>query len=586
MARHDTTAAALAALASVLNSDAHQHLYLPRERCASAADLVRACSLPGRAVAVVRRHVDLAVRLSATSCATATYTFDANADFVGRLHLLVHTPVLANQCSVPTTETGSVAGAADQGASLRCIVPADADRPGSFAGPRFAATVIKEGVPGCEVHVDFGTDGRRFREGGPPLDQNAACDLAAYYTEYAAARLVASARLVADGHEISALTSDAIAALCELLHESHTARAGTYAAPSQATGTGTSAGAGANTWSNGASRCGNAFAHLGPDAAITADLKVRSLQVQTWTVPLPFFPHGEAFPNALVRRRSVRDVEACDPKTSLRLEIQFRPLYELVCNGSATVPSNSALTTHGGQAPVRTVTFPAVEGACTSAFAHHMLGPNKGRRAKFEPAHFRVQLVVQEFLVDPDSLRDMYADARHLVSCTRVRPLDVVTVENPHDPVVRVPLQPVQGGLQTLVWFPRLRMDAYRHMWYRMRGMVDQVTGQVSCALAAHSVSVGGHTYGPHVWEKARCTDKEIYACDFGASGVWLSPPVPECQDELVCRVNANVFADNSPLDGLDATQGLGGPPAVSVLAFALERQVLQFESRTLASIF
>jgi hypothetical protein len=49
--------------------------------------------------------------------------------------------------------------------------------------------------------------------------------------------------------------------------------------------------------------------------------------------------------------------------------------------------------------------------------------------------------------------------------------------------------------------------------------------------------------------------------------------------------VNANVFADNSALDGLDATQGLGGPPALTVLAFALERQVLQFESRTLASI-
>jgi hypothetical protein len=165
--------------------------------------------------------------------------------------------------------------------------------------------------------------------------------------------------------------------------------------------------------------------------------------------------------------------------------------------------------------------------------------------------------------------------------------LDAVTAENPHDPVVRVPLQPVQGGLQTLVWFPRLRMDAYRHMWYRMRGMVDQVTGQVSCALAAHSVSVDGHAYGPHLWEKARCTDKEIYACDFGASGVWLprEPSANERQDELACRVNANVFADNSALDGLDATQGLGGPPALTVLAFALERQVLQFESRTLASI-
>ena len=618
--KNPSTAAALQALASALS---HEHRASDAVgQCASSAALFRACSAPSRSVAEVSRRVDLQVNLSATSTCTTTYTFDPDVDFVGRLHLVVHTPVLVNQCNQPVTETGSIPSSSTTSQAHRFVIPADADRPGSFAGPVLDGFVVKEGVPDCTLHVDFGRDGRRFSEAGPPLDQNAAGDFAAYYTEYAAARLVASARLVADGKEISALTCDALAALNEVFRTCHSpsARAGSCTGAA-------SAGAGV----------GRAHAHMGEDASVCADLKVRSLQAQTWVVPLPFFPRGEAFPNALLRRRSRRTRGAADIKTSLQLQLTFHPLYQLVCNASRTLPANSHITAGRGEVPVRTVTFPPAQSGDTSAFAHYAVA-HGGRRAEFDPAHFRVELVVQEFLVDPDSLRDLYAEPRQLVSCTRVRPLDPVTVADHEDRTALVDLHDVRGGLEALFWFPRLQMDAYRHMWYRARGMVDQVTGRASGALTSHAVTVGGHTYyGTPLCTQpwGRSTDKEIYACDFGSActgALWVggsstnasdgtstnasdgtstnasdgtnattnaSPSSEGVQDalpqgpgqgqarcELKCLVNANVFADNSSTGGLDAaTGGCGGLPAVTVIAFALERQVLEFEDRALARV-
>jgi hypothetical protein len=604
--KNASTAAALQALASALSHEHHASDAVGE--CASGAALFRACSAPSRSVAEVSRRVDLQVRLSATSTCSTTYTFDADVDFVGHLHLVVHMPVLVNQCKQRVTNTGSCSPGSTEPTAHRFVIPADADRPGSFAGPVLDDFVIKEGVPDCTLHVDFGHAGRRFSEAGPPLDQNAAGDFSAYYTEYAAARLVASARLVADGHEVSALTCDALAALNEVVRSCHS--------PSARTGscTGTSADAGV----------GRAYAHMGEDASVCADLKVRSLQVQTWVVPLPFFPRGEAFPNALLRRRSRRTHRAgasdgapadaaTDLNTSLQLQLTFHPLYQLVCNGSRTLPANSHLTGSMGTVPVRTVTFPPAP-SDTSAFAHHAVA-HGGQPATFNPAHFRVELVVQEFLVDPESLQDLYADSRRLVSCTRVRPLDPVTVDDSENPTARVNLHEVRGGLEALFWFPRLQMDAYRHMWYRARGMVDQVTGRASCALTSHSVTVGGHAYGPaHCMRSwGRSTGKEIYACDFGstcAGALWVSDSAnggsgsnisssagagtdgvrgasrgPGHDHELACRVNANVFADNSSTGGLDAANGCGGLPAVTVLSFAMERQVLEFKDRVLASV-
>jgi hypothetical protein len=55
--------------------------------------------------------------------------------------------------------------------------------------------------------------------------------------------------------------------------------------------------------------------------------------------------------------------------------------------------------------------------------------------------------------------------------------------------------------------------------------------------------------------------------------------------DALHCAASANVFADNSATGGLDPTRGCGGPPAVTVLAFAIERQTLEFRQGALVRV-
>jgi hypothetical protein len=594
MPLHAATKAPLNVLAASLNH--RYHVSDTVGPCtAPAHTLFHACSNPEAAVALVRRRVYLPVTLSTDTTSTVTYAFEPDVDFVGAVYLLVHAPVLVNQCAAPTTSCGSALGTATLKGIRRCIVPADADRPGSFAGLQLDEAVVKEGVPGCALHADFGDAGAQFGSvhqpaKSSPLDQNATQDFAAYFTEYAAARIVRSARLVASGVEVSALTCDVLAAAHELFHTKDAA----------------SARGAAGAWND------KTFAHLGQDADMKAALKVHSLGVQTWRVPLPFFPKGEAFPNALLRHYPVTNENSSNhaknanaPATSLRLELTFSPLYELVCNGSDTLPSNARLTAAHGQVAVRTVTFPA-HATDTSAFASGALAlradqaeqaeqaepaeeAEEAEEADFEAEHFRVVLEVHEYFLDPDSVRALVSgEGRRTYTCARVRPLEPLELQDPRQG--RVSLSSVEGLLETVVWFPRLRMDAFRHMWYRMRGLVDQATGRATHALA-DLVVIGNYTF---VGLRAH-TDKEVYVCDFAGAinsnpmGAVMSnsmgaiaPPTLACcpvsdTDALHCAASANVFADNSATGGLDPTRGCGGPPAVTVLAFAIERQTLEF---------
>ena len=588
MPRNATTAAALATLASSLDHQCNVRDVVGR--CDSAPSLFHACSRSGSAIAVVHRHTVLPVQLSATAESRATYTFDPGADFIGKIYLVVHVPVLINQCAALTDAAG-------RALQPRYIVSADADRPGSFLGPRLEGVVVKEGAPQCTLHADSGA-------AGALLDQNAACDYAAYFTEYAAARLVAGARLVADGvTEVSALTCDVLAAVNELFRSFH---------------------------SPTARGLGRARTHIGgEDAATCADLKARSLQTQCWTVPLPFFSHGEAFPNALLRRRlrqrhrptsedagegeDDRDAERDGNEdedgerdstlmvTSLQLELTFNPMYQLVCNGSNTLPSNVSITENSGHTPVRTITFPDTPHSDTSAFAYHATAAAAAAstNSAFDPQHFRVELLVEEFIVDPECLEDLfYANDRHVFACSRFRPLPPVTIEaGTPELTASIDLSHIRGGLEALVWFPQLQMDSYRHMWYRMRGMVDQVAGHATRALVAHSVTVGNHARHVPVHTHApwgRFTDKEIYVCDLVAAGGSTggfrvhADAYYGCaeHDALMCRANANVFANNAATDGFDMRAGqCGGPPTVTVLAFAVERQLLAFQDQQLVNI-
>lgn len=335
------------------------------------------------------------------------------------------------------------------------------------------------------------------------------------------------------------------------------------------------------------------------DEAMRRELKLRALRTQTWIIELPFFTDVNGlrrpFPAALLRHRT----QTSETRHPLKLEIVFSPLSELVCNGSANVGGKSTIVcnTDNTDTAVNTATLPRNQVSNTSPAAHYaMLNTDQS----FEPKHFGVSLIVTEIIADAQSMQDFAEQGPYRMIYSRFSALSTGSAK--HNSPAEIDLSKLSRPLSSLIWFPRLQMDEYRRHWYRMRGMLDQLTGRTSRAITKNTLSIEDFKFADSegalldrvVPSRFACRVpefKEMYMYSFATLNPFevgaesMSRILPGSVNMgvvkkamLRCEANPDVFGDNTASDGIDPSSAYGGTPAVHITALAVEHSVLSFD--------
>lgn len=542
-------------------------------------NLYAAMSNPGSCMAMVHREESLNATLNANSEGSASYTFSSDIDFLGPVYVVIRAPILVNQCSINVNNVGaaSVAG------KKRFIIPGESDRPGSMveSGGTLKDHIIAEDTNLHVLDINFGSQGAGFHNSGKaPLDQNEGDDYSSYYNDYSAARFIRSASLtMSDETILSTVTHDALVAVNELFRSNSSKYHNTL---------------GHFRWSQSSS--GNTTSY---DETMRRELKLRALRSQTWIVELPFFMDvtglRRPFPAALLRHRTATS----DVRHPLKLEIVFSPLSELICNGSSNVGGKSSIVCDkdASSASVNTVTLPHNQVSDSSPAAHYAMLNTK---QSFEPKHFSVSLIVTEIIADAESMQEFVAQGPYKMVYSRFSTLSTGSAK--HNAPAEIDLSKLARPLSSLIWFPRLQMDEYRMHWYRMRGMLDQLTGRTSRAIVKNTLSVEDFKFADSegalldkvVPSRFACRVpefKEIYMYSFATLNPFevgsesMSRILPGSVNmgvvkkaSLRCEANSNVFTDNTGSDGINPSSSYGGSPAVHITVLAVEHSVLSFD--------
>ena len=536
--------------------------------------LYAAVSDPGSSLAMIHREVPVSVQLKLTDTSTATYTFSDDVDFHGTTYVVIKAPILVNQCAIGVDDAGAASGAVK-----RVVLPVSGERPGCNTSA-VTGNIVEE--DGASLGIDFGANGAGFDTGSGILDQNNNNDLCAYYGDYSGARMVQKAVLtIDDSIVVSSVTSSFIVAVNELYRTNSRKYHDTL---------------GHFRWSTSSMGTVNSY-----DEAMHNELKVRSMRQQTWLVELPLFTDlqniNHAFPTGLLKTVHEAPNGALSTQTHhLKLTITFCPLNELVVNGSNNVSSTSTVTCAGGASAVNTVTFMDTGTGNTSALA-----ANIGSTGAFAPSHFQMSLIVTEIIVDADSMGDFLDGGPYKAVFPQATELTKATTTSAAN--AEVSLGSLTKPLSALIWFPRLQMDTYRNMWYRMRGMPDQVSGRFNRAIVQNTLTIGNFTYAdskgalldkvmPSKFAARVPRDIEMYMYSFGTKNALDGGPGSEkdivpgsvnmaafSMAFLKCKPNPNIFADNSATGGLNMAGGtFGGPPALAVTVLAIEQNVLTID--------
>lgn len=565
-------AAALALIAS--NGDDEESYVDDFVFCEPTPSLYAAVSEPGSSLAMIHREVQLSTNFSLTDSSTATYTYSSDVDFHGTTYVVIKAPILVNQCSVGVNADGAASGS-----TKRMILPIAGERPGCNSSA-VSGNIANE--TGSDLGIDFGSQGSSFDSGSGILDQNNNDDLCAYYGDYSGARIVQQAVLtIDDSIVVSSVTNNFIVAVNELYRNNSGKYHDTL---------------GHFRWSTSSMGTVNSY-----DEAMRHELKVRSLRQQTWLVELPLFTDlqniNHAFPTGLLTTTSA----ALDGTTSttthtLKLTITFSPLNELIVNGSNNVSSTSTVTCASGASAVNTITIQDTGTSNTSALAANITSVGT-----FNTSHFQASLIVTEIVIDAESMADFLEGGPYKAIFPQATELSQVTATS--STTAEVSLGSLTKPVSALIWFPRLKMDSYRNMWYRMRGMPDQVSGRFNRAIANNKLTVGSFTYAdsdgalldkvmPSKFAARVPRDIEMYMYSFGTENALNGSPGSEKRivpgsinmaafstAYLKCTPNPNIFTNNSGTGGLDVADGTyGGSPSLTVTAMAVEQNVLTID--------
>lgn len=526
------------------------------------ASLVSAMSSQS-ALAMVHREVSCSWQLKLDEETTFSRPIEAG-DFLGPMFLVIRAPALVNATQAVTTADGTAGSG-----NYRGVVPADADRPGELtngSGPE--DYMLKEN--------EFTTAGWSFSSGTTfATEQVAADDFAAYYTDYAPARLIKHARILLNGSmELFKVTCDWIVLVNELYRSSSYKYHETL---------------------NHVHPVFSGDAQKADDDEIKRELKVRALAPQTWVVELPFsfgMDVTKAFPRTLLRK-SWED-EQGNPITAentLSLEVACYPLNTIVCNGS-NIGTSSTLTAASGAVAVNTVTLNEDRGSNTSTFAKNMNGT---LLSKFDTDRFKISVITTEIYVDADTLSTFHDSDKHSMLITQLKQLP--TVSSKKTGPLKIDTSSLSSPVLSLYWFTQLNRDTFRNMWYRMRGLIDQVTGRPVKTLKECEIGVGNQVYAhsssalfdkimpsKHASQIPRYKDIYMYSfateSPFSASSQQAVPPGSlnfaalkgSAYNDSYIQVwpDAAVFEDNSATDGINAKTGYGPAPSVTVNAMAV----------------
>jgi hypothetical protein len=545
--------------------------------------LYAAMSYPGSSLAMVHREVPFSapVQFDLTSTSTASYTFSSDVDFHGTTYVVIKAPILVNQCTVGVDVDG-VAG----GVVKRVVLPASSERPGCNSAA-MSGNIVPEN--GSGLVITFGVDGTGFDSGGGILDQNNNDDISAYYGDYCGAHMVQAAELVIDDIiVVSNITNSFIVAVNELYRTNSCKHHDTL---------------GHFRWSTSSMGTVNSY-----DEAMRNELKVRCMRQQTWLVELPLFTDlqniNHAFPTGLLTTvQETRDGTLSTTVHSLKLTVTFSPLNEAIVNGSNNVSSTCTVTCATGESAVDTVTF--VKNADTSNSSN--LAANIASVGAFNTSHFQASLIVTEIVVDADSMSDFLDGGPYKAIFPQATELSTQTAASASD--VEVNLSSLTKPLSALIWFPRLQMDTYRNMWYRMRGMPDQVSGRFNRAIVQNTLTIGSFKYAdsegalldkvmPSKFAARVPRDIEMYMYSFCTKNAMNGGPGSEkhlvpgsvnmaafASASLNCTPNKNIFADNTATGGLNMASSttFGGPSALAVTVLAVEQNVLTIDGSSVS---
>ena len=570
----------MSALVNVLSSS-HTQVVLE----APLATVISAMSLAQSSLACVHREVVCESVLKLDEEATFSKPIECG-DFLGAMFVIIQAPAMVNMTQQKTSATGSI------GATLnyRALVPSDADRPGeTLNGSNVANYMLKENAAD-QVGITY-SNGSSFA-----TEQNITNDFAAYYPDYAPARLIKLARLIVNSSLVLyEATSDLIVLANELLCST-------------------------------SSKYYQDLNHVEPsfsasarsdEAEIVRELKVRSLAPQTWIVKLPFsfaFSIQQAFPLTLLKAAHAATLESQEALATnvLTLEVTFNPLNSIICNGS-NVGTSSTLTAANGAVSINTVTLNTDRNTNTSAFAANV---NGNSLTTFRPERFKTSLVLTEMYVDAATLFAFQSRRNASTSgtsgtsgtglqmfVTQLKALPSATAASSSVPL-NIDLTSLDCPVTSLYWFYRLSRDEFRNIWYRMRGMNDQVTGRCVKGLTACELVIGDRTYtgkSSVLFDRIMPVEhaqqlpkyKDIYMYNFSvepASAAWSAAAIPvgalnfnhvrgmSCF--LQVWVDPAMFEDNTTTGGINAKSGYGGSPTVTVHAMAVATQVLTFTNQ------
>lgn len=502
-----------------------------------------------------------------------------SGDFLGPMFLIIQAPAIVNMCQQKVT----AAGVADAAQTYRAIVPSDADRPGTFS-TAVATYMLKENLNDGNVAITY-SNGSSFA-----AEQNAADDYAAYYPDYAPAQLIKSARIMLNG---STTLFEATGDFVVVNNEMHSTTSCMYYEDL-----------------NHVNPAFRGTDNKSLDLEIIKELKLRALEPQTWIIKLPFdFSSSltSAFPRTLLRTSSVNEAgELTFVDNTLTLEVTFNPLNSIICNGS-NVGTASTITAGSGAVGVNTVTLNDSRGSGSSTFAANVDGR---LLSDFKVERFRSSLLLTEIYLDVETLagfhalRDQPGGVRMLVK--QIKTLPVVSGDSTSAPLT-IDLSSLSAPVTSLYWFYRLGRDTYRNMWYRMRGMTDQVTGRSLKAITSSELVVGGQAYAsrsfvlfdrimPAEHAVQRPENKDIYMYNFAAEnhsggnapssssavavGAMNFDALRNSElstSYLQVWVDPAIFANNSGTGGINATANYGLKPSISVHTLAVATYVLSF---------
>lgn len=517
------------------------------------------------ALAMVHREVSCDWSLKLHEEQTFTKSLTAG-DFLGPMFLVIRAPALVNMTQAVTT----AAGAGGSG-NYRAFVPPDADRPGELtAGGGPEDYMIKENATATNVSWSFGSATTFAAE------QTAQDDFAAYYTDYAPARLIKHARIMLNGSmELFKVVSDWIVLVNELYrsssykyHESLNHVRPTF----------------------------QGVALKSDDDEIKRELKVRALMPQVWVVELPFsfgMELTKAFPRTLLQRSwEDEDGNQVTAENTMSLEVCCNPINSIVCNGS-NIGTASTLTAHTGAVAVNTVTLNEDRDTNTSTFAKNV---NGRLLSTFKTDKFKISLITTEMYVDAETLGAFHDGDKHEMLITQLKQLPSGFTTSSSNPI-KIDTSSLSSPVLALYWLTQLNRDTFRNMWYRMRGLVDQVSGRPVKVLKECEIGVGNQVYahsGSALFDKVMPSKhaaqipryKEAYMYSFATESPFSAstqqgvPPGAlnyaalkgSAYNDSYIQVwpDPAIFANNTATDGINATTGYGAAPSVTVNAMAI----------------